>query len=153
MRLSRIIIISVGHLRRYNIFKGALSFFELSTCNRLSVFKDIELIPLQFDEWPFFYYKRAVVATHSFKFTVFFSEQEELQQGDIIVINYDTSSVSGIYKLKDSLLFSDSNSSHLFPLWCCHYFAGDLKLSILSRALCFFRSTYCNHPLQQAICG
>ena len=41
-----------------------------------------------------------------------------------IVINYNTSLVSGMYKLKDSLLFDDTNSSHLFLLWYCHYFMG-----------------------------
>ena len=48
-------------------------------------------------------------------------------QGDIVVINYDTSLVSGIYKLKDGLLFDDINSSHPFLLWYCHYFTGALE--------------------------
>ena len=66
---------------------------------------------------------------------MFFLEQEELQQGDIIVINYDTSLVSGMYKLRDSLLFDDINSSHPFLLWYCHYFMGALE------AIHYFKST------------
>ena len=58
-----------------------------------------------------------------------------MQQGDIIVINYDTSLVSGIYKLRDSLLFDDINSSHPFLLWYCHYFMGALE------AIHYFKST------------
>ena len=48
-------------------------------------------------------------------------------QGDIVVINYDTSLVSGIYKFKDGLLFDDINSSHPFLLWYCHYFTEALS--------------------------
>ena len=44
-----------------------------------------------------------------------------------MVINYDTSLVSGMYKLKDSLLFDDINSSHPFLLWYCHYFTVALE--------------------------
>ena len=43
-----------------------------------------------------------------------FSEQGELQQGYIAVINYDISLVSGMYKLKDSLLFYDLNAAIRF---------------------------------------
>ena len=64
------------------VFSRVLCFFEIST-RIIPVFKDIELIrhsscshPI--GEWLFFYYKRAVAATHSFKFSVFFPEQEEL---------------------------------------------------------------------------
>ena len=32
-----------------------------------------------------------------------------------------------MYKLKDSLLFEDINSSHRFLLWYCHYFKGALE--------------------------
>ena len=44
-----------------------------------------------------------------------------------MVINYDTSSVSGMYKLKDNLLFDDVNSRHPFILRYCHYFMGSLE--------------------------
>ena len=86
----------------------------------ISFFKYTELIRHSscshpFDQWPFFYYKRAVAGMHSFKFTVF-SDQEELQQEDIIVINYNTSLVSGKYILKDSMIFDNINSSHPFFL-------------------------------------
>ena len=57
------------------VFSRVLSFFEMSTCNRLCF--QVELIRLQLQlsilRMTLFYYKRAVVATHSFKFTVFFS--------------------------------------------------------------------------------
>ena len=78
---------------------------------------------------------------------MFFLEQEELQQGDIIVINYDTSLVSGMYKLKDSLLFDDINSSHPFLLWYCHYFMGALE------AIHYVKSTVfiSQHLLQASI--
>ena len=44
-----------------------------------------------------------------------------------MVVNYDTSLVSGIYILKDGLLFDDINFSHTFFLWYCHYFKGALE--------------------------
>ena len=46
---------------------------------------------------------------------------------DIIVINYDASLVSGMYKLKDSLLFDNLNSSPPFLLCYCHYFMGAIE--------------------------
>ena len=54
------------------VFSRVLCFFETI----IPVFKNIELIrhsscSHRFNEWPFFYYKRAVAATHSFKFTGF----------------------------------------------------------------------------------
>ena len=57
----------------------------------------------------------------------FQNRKEELWLGDIIVINCNTSLVSGMYKLKDSLLFKDIDSSHPFLLWYCHYFTGALE--------------------------
>ena len=50
---------------------------------------------------------------HSFKLIVFFQNRRGCCKGDIIVINYYTSLVSGMYKLKDSLLF-DVSSSHIY---------------------------------------
>ena len=57
------------------VFLTILCFFEISTCSHPFLIV-IELIHKSscshpFDELPFFYYKRVIAATHSFKFTVF----------------------------------------------------------------------------------
>ena len=44
-----------------------------------------------------------------------------------MVISYGTSLVLGMYKLKDTLLFDDINSSHPFLLWYSHYLTGALE--------------------------
>ena len=55
-----------------------------------------------------------------------FSEQKELLlQGDIIVINYDTSLISGMYKLKDCLLFDEINCKSVSSIY--HYFTIALE--------------------------
>ena len=82
--------------------------------------KDIEFIcnpscSHPFDEWPFFNYKRAIAATHSFKFTVLL-QQKELQQGDIVT-NVDTSLVSGMCILKEVCYLTESVYSGTFFLW------------------------------------
>ena len=92
------------------VFSRVLCFFELAI---IPVFKDTDLIRHSscshpFDEWSFFYYKRATAVTHSFKFTVFFRTRGVVARRYHIVINYDTSFVSGMYKLKESLLFGSS---------------------------------------------
>ena len=100
------------------LFSRVLSLFEISTCNCLcNRFKDIELIRFQF--------QLCIWRMTVFRIYCIFSEQEEPWQGDIIVINYDTSLFSGMYKLK--VLFDDINSSHPFLLWYCHYFTGALE--------------------------
>ena len=53
--------------------------------------------------------------------------------------NYDTFMVSGMHKLKDSLLVDDINCSNPFPL--------SVIIALMSRSLCLFYCTYCNHPL------
>ena len=60
-----------------------------------------------------------------FQICCIFSEQDELSGKKI----------SGMCKLKDSLLFNDINFSHPFLLSCCHYFTGALERSLMSRAL------------------
>ena len=62
------------------VFSRVPSFFEISICNRLCFqWYWVNSLPVHllhpFDEWPFFCYKRAVVATRSFKFTVFFQNK------------------------------------------------------------------------------
>ena len=56
------------------VFSRVLSFFKISTCNRLYFQRYWVNSPTvaAIDEWPFFYRKRAVAATIFFKFTVFF---------------------------------------------------------------------------------
>ena len=56
------------------VFSRVLSFFKISTCNRLYFQRYWLNSPTvaAIDEWPFFYRKRAVAATIFFKFTVFF---------------------------------------------------------------------------------
>ena len=49
-------------------------------------------------------------------FSIFFAE-DDLSQGDIIIINYDSSLDSGMYILKGSLSFDDIDYIHQFFLW------------------------------------
>ena len=78
IHLSHTIIISGGHLQQSSIFKGNVFLLNkhLQSAAVIPFFKGIELIhksscshPLH--ELPFFYYKRVITDTHSFKFTVF----------------------------------------------------------------------------------
>ena len=95
-----------------------------------------------------------------------FSEQEELQYS--IIINYDTSFLSGMYKLKDSLLFDGIicnntflsviiSREHLKRSICqdhCVYFATHLANSTIAsglgwfekiwRILCLFEENNCS---------
>ena len=62
------------------VFSKVLCFFATSTCSH-PFFKDIELISNSscshpFDKWPFLNCKRVIAASHSFKFTAFFAEQD-----------------------------------------------------------------------------
>ena len=58
--------------------------------------------------------------------------------------------VSGMYKLKDSLLFDDTNPSHSFLLWYCHFFTGALEGAVCGwfkeiwRVLCLFEKGNCS---------
>ena len=74
IHLSDTIIISGGHLQWSSIFEGTVSFKQALAV--IPFFIGIELIyksscSYPFDELPFFYYKRVIGATRSFKFTVF----------------------------------------------------------------------------------
>ena len=64
-----------------------------------------------------------------------------------MVINYDISLVSGMYKLKDSLLFDDIKFQPSISSMILSLFHGALEATNISRALCIFRNKYCNHPL------
>ena len=78
IRLSGTIIISGGHLQWSSIFKSTVflwrKHWQSSLFSKiLSYFASSCSYP--FDEWPFFYHKRAVAATHSFKVVVFFQNR------------------------------------------------------------------------------
>ena len=72
-----------------------------------------------FDELPFFYYKKVIAATYSFKFTVL--AEQELQQEDTNN-NYDTSLVSGMHILKEVCYMTTS-----FP--AIHFFYDSVFIS------------------------
>ena len=116
----------------------------------IPILKNIELIchssfSHPFNKWPFFYYKRAATATHSFKFTVFFQDRRICSKEIKLVINCDTSLVLGIQKLRDSLLLDDircSNPCLLSVIMSWEY----LKRYIMLRAMCLFHNTYSKHP-------
>ena len=100
IHLSGTTIILGNHLQWSSIFKGTLFLLN----KHIPIFKGIELIRKfscshPFNELFFFYYERAIAATHSFKFTVF--TEQELYQEDIVNTNYDTSLVSGMHILKE----------------------------------------------------
>ena len=44
-----------------------------------------------------------------------------------MVVNYNTSLVSGMYKFKDSPSFNETSTSHSFLLWYCHCFTVALE--------------------------
>ena len=100
IHLSGTTIILGNHLQWSSIFKGTLFLLN----KHIPIFKGIELIRKfscshPFNELFFFYYERAIAATHSFKYTVF--TEQELYQEDITNTNYDTSLVSGMHILKE----------------------------------------------------
>ena len=129
------------------LFSKVLSFFEISICNCLYFQRRVNSPPVTAIHSTFFCYQGAVVATISN--LLYFFWTGGVVERDIIVINYDTYLVSGMYKLKDSLVFDDIDSSH-------HLFYGTviisreyLKRSVTSMALYLFRNTYCNHSFSK----
>ena len=76
------------HLQWSSIFNGTVSFKQALAV--IPFFIGIELIHKSscshpFDELPFFYYKRVIATTHSFKFTVFL-QNRNLSKLTIILI-------------------------------------------------------------------
>ena len=72
--------------------------------------------------------------------------EQELWQGDIIVTNYDTSLVLGIYTLNEVCYLATSNAA-------IHFFYGSVSISRkrLKRYICqehciLFHNTCSNHP-------
>ena len=112
------------------VFSRALSFFERSTWNCLCFrgywINSPPVAAIHSSNVLFLLQKRS--CNHIF-FQIYciFLGQEDLKQGDTIVINYNTFLVSGMYKLKYSLLLDDFNFSHPFNLWYWHYFTGTLE--------------------------
>ena len=86
------------YLRRYVFQRSTcshtrycVSFLKQAPAVIISFFKDIELIRKSscshpFDELPFFYYKRVIAATHSFKFTVFLKNKNSKEISLILIM-------------------------------------------------------------------
>ena len=88
IHLSGTIIFSRGLLQWSSIFNGTVSFKQALAV--IPFFIGIELIHKSscshpFDELPFFYYKRVIAATHSFKFTVFL-QNRNFSKGILTII-------------------------------------------------------------------
>ena len=143
-------------IHSYLVFSRVLSFFKTSTC--ILVFFQGYWVNSPFQcnqtgDWSFFYYKKGThSATHFFKFTAFFSEQKDLWQRDIIVINNDTSFGLRHFYIDDIACYLAISVSVI------HFFytiisREHLKWSIIScgrrvyRTPCLFHNTYCSHPL------
>ena len=164
-----------------------VTVFFLNKHLRSKFFSKVLSYSYLFNEWPFFYYKNGIAATHFFQIDCGFIEQghcvqsvrirsysglhfrafrlkislysvrmrENADQNNseyghfsrtgIVVTNYDTPLVSGLYLLEDILLFDDIISSHLFILWQCRYFTGALEAIHMSRTLCSFHKTCCSY--------
>lgn len=159
----------------YYYFKGALVYFWLvlllfqeATYSDLVIsrvlcvletstfFKSIELIDHSscshsFDELPYFYYEESVTVAHSFKITVFFRTGVVARRSHSY--NYDTSLVTGIYIVKDSLLcyLAASIAAILFFYDTAIILREHLKRSITSRVLCLFHNICCSHLWLQAV--
>ena len=120
-----------------SIFSGTVSFKEALAV--IHFFIGIELIQKSncnhpFDELPFFYYKRVIAATHSFKFTVFL-QNRNFRKGILTIIGsfvsgmhiskkvcYMTASFTAIRFFYDSVIIS---RQHLKRFTCqgnCLYF-------------------------------
>ena len=94
IRLSGIVIISGGYLQWSSIFKGTVFLWNKHLQSSLLI--DHSSCSHLFDERLFFYCKRALALSSSFKFTVFFLNRRRLVARRYhIVINYDTYLVSG----------------------------------------------------------
>ena len=136
IRLSGTIIISGGHLQWSSIFKSTVflwrKHWQSSLFSKiLSYFASSCSYP--FDECSFSIIKEQLQPHILSKLLCFF------RTGGVVARRYHGyqrwyPSVSGMYKLKDSLL----SDSYPFLLWYCRYFKG---------ALCLCRKNYCNHPL------
>ena len=93
-----------------------------------------------FDEWPVFYYKRTIAATHSFKFTVF--SQHLLLPPSILL-----QAVCGWFEKNWMICLFEKN----------HYSPALLKVSIYStellavifvwKVLCQMHESTCSHPI------
>ena len=117
LHLSRTIIFSGGHLQWSNIFNSTVSFKQALVA--IPFFIGIELIHKSscshpFDELPFFYYKRVIAATHSFKFTVF-SQDRNFSKGILTIILIPP--WFQVCIIEKRLLYADIIYRHPFFLW------------------------------------
>ena len=90
--------------------------------------------------------KKEQLQNHVFFQTYCVIPEQELWQGDIIVTNYDTSLVLGIYTLNEVCYLATSNAA-------IHFFYGSVIISRerLKRYICqehciLFHNTCSNHP-------
>ena len=112
------------------MFSRVLSFFEISTCNRLCFQRyTVNLPPVAASHstnGPFSIIKEQLQPQILLNL-LYFSRTGGVAARIYRIINYNTPLVSGMYKLKNSLLFDDTNPSHPFLLWYCHCFTGALE--------------------------
>ena len=137
--MSCTIIFSGGHLQWSSIFNGTVSFKQVLAV--IPFFIGNELIRKSncshpFDELPFFYYKRVIAGTHSFKFTVFLQNRNWDTNN-----NYNTSMVYEGYLLRRHIL------KKRFVIWRHH-----LQPSIFSMIVSlFYRSTWSNPHIKETV--
>ena len=91
-----------------------------------------------------FVIKKVIAATHSFKFAVFLKNRyfsKEISQLFWYILDFRHAYI------ERSLLCDGIIPSHPFLLWQSHYFTGALEVIHMSKILCLFCNTCCNHPL------
>ena len=112
------------------VFSRVLSFFEKSTCNRLSFQRyRVNLPPvaaIHSTNGPFSIIKEQLQPQVLSNLLYFF------RTGGVVARRYHIYQLQyllgfSIFKLKDSVLFHDTNSSHSFLLWFYHCFTGALE--------------------------
>ena len=130
------------------VFSRVLYFFEIRSFNRLCFqrYKIYFRCSNPLDKWPLFHYKRAVAATNSFKLTVFFHNRRSCSK-KIYLSTIIPPWFQACTNWKTACYLATQ-------IPAIHFFCGTvivswehLKRSIISRALCLFRNTYCKHLL------
>ena len=164
--LFKDIVISKEHLQPYiwmvpSLFQKAtcsdlrfsrvLCFFEISTCNhpcfqRYWINSPFQLQPSIRRMAPFFYHKRAVAATHSFKFTLSFQNRRSCSK-EILYLSTMIPPWFQACIIERSPVIWQHRSQQFVSSICFVISWERFKRSIMSTALDLFHNTYCNHPL------
>ena len=160
-----------GHLQWSSIFNGTVFFKQ--TLAVIPFFIGIELIRKSscnhpFDDVPFFYYKRTIAATHSFKFTVFLQNRNCSKEILTIIIIppwfqaciywkkfYDmTTSFTAIHFFYDSVIISRQHLKQstcqgnclnfTIPFATIHYNKRSAEDSRKSWRVCLFEGNHCS---------